>query len=221
MSPDAWMSGTLLGLTSGLSPGPLLTLVISETLRRGPGAGLKVAAAPLITDAPVILATVLIFSRMADLMAVIGGISLVGAGALGYYAWESLRFAGAAESVAVAATPGKAAADAGRKRIDPSLVRGIVTNFLNPHLYLFWISVGGPLMSDLSANRGMAGPAAFLAAFYVCLVGAKMVLALIVGRFRRALRSRGYVAVIRGLGLVLLVFAVLFARKGLACFGLF
>lgn len=42
--------GAVLGLSSGLSPGPLLALVISETLRHGVKAGVKVALAPIITD---------------------------------------------------------------------------------------------------------------------------------------------------------------------------
>ena len=41
-------SATLLGLSAGLSPGPLLTLVISETLRSSARGGIKVA---LITTA--------------------------------------------------------------------------------------------------------------------------------------------------------------------------
>ena len=41
--------GTVLGLSAGLAPGPLLTLVISETLQHDIRAGIKVAVAPFIT----------------------------------------------------------------------------------------------------------------------------------------------------------------------------
>ena len=47
-----------LGLAAGVSPGPLLALVVSATLERGFGAGLRVASAPLVTDLPIILACV-------------------------------------------------------------------------------------------------------------------------------------------------------------------
>ncbi|MCX9013779.1 MAG: hypothetical protein OIN89_03135 [Candidatus Methanoperedens sp.] len=47
------VSGMIFGLTSGISPGPLLTLVISETLKNGSSGGMKVAVAPLITDIPI------------------------------------------------------------------------------------------------------------------------------------------------------------------------
>lgn len=52
------LSGILLGLSGGLAPGPLLTLVASETLRHGARAGVRVALAPLLTDLPIVLATV-------------------------------------------------------------------------------------------------------------------------------------------------------------------
>jgi threonine/homoserine/homoserine lactone efflux protein len=42
------------GLSAGLSPGPLMTLVIAETLKRGIPAGIRIAVAPLITDLPII-----------------------------------------------------------------------------------------------------------------------------------------------------------------------
>ncbi|MCD6225405.1 MAG: hypothetical protein J7K32_07820 [Deltaproteobacteria bacterium] len=47
-------AGTILGLSAGLIPGPLLTLVISETLRHNIKAGIKIAVAPLLTDLPII-----------------------------------------------------------------------------------------------------------------------------------------------------------------------
>ncbi|NCD26558.1 MAG: hypothetical protein EOL86_13335, partial [Deltaproteobacteria bacterium] len=52
---SAAASGLVLGLSAGLSPGPLLTLMLSETLRHGVRAGLLVAVAPLISDLPIII----------------------------------------------------------------------------------------------------------------------------------------------------------------------
>ena len=56
-------AGTLLGLASGFAPGPLLVLVVAETLRHDVRAGIKVAIAPLITDVPIIVVSLLIFRR--------------------------------------------------------------------------------------------------------------------------------------------------------------
>ena len=56
------MSGMLLGLSAGLSPGPMLTLVVSQTLRHGIQEGVKVAFAPLLTDTPIVIACLLFLS---------------------------------------------------------------------------------------------------------------------------------------------------------------
>jgi len=49
-------TGLMLGLTAGVAPGPLLTLVVSQTLRYGVREGIKIAIAPIFTDLPIILA---------------------------------------------------------------------------------------------------------------------------------------------------------------------
>ena len=70
MDPPATflLSGILLGLSGGLTPGPLLTLVVSETLCHDIEAGIKVALAPLITDTPIVLVTVYVLNRLAPWM---------------------------------------------------------------------------------------------------------------------------------------------------------
>lgn len=70
--------GALLGLSAGLSPGPLTTLVISETLLYNIRAGVKVALAPLITDLPIIVLSVLILSQLSGFQNILGVIALVG-----------------------------------------------------------------------------------------------------------------------------------------------
>ncbi len=70
--------GSILGLSAGLAPGPLLTLVISETLLHDIRAGIKVALAPLVTDPPIIILTIFILSRLSGFHDILGVISLVG-----------------------------------------------------------------------------------------------------------------------------------------------
>ena len=56
--------GLVMGLASGLSPGPLLTLVITESLQHGVKAGIKVALAPIISDAPIIIVMLLVVDQL-------------------------------------------------------------------------------------------------------------------------------------------------------------
>ena len=82
---ELW-SGLILGLAAGVSPGPLLTLVVQQTMRHGVREGVKVAAVPLITDVPVVAATVVVV-RAGNLQGALGAISLAGAAFLVYLAY--------------------------------------------------------------------------------------------------------------------------------------
>ena len=192
--------GVVFGLAAGLMPGPLLALVIQQTLRHGPGEGIKVAAAPLLTDLPIVAAALFVLNRLADADGVLGAISLLGAALLGHLAYESVTT--------------DLAAHAGLATTPRSLQKGVAANLLNPHPYLFWLTVGAPILWHAWATSPV-NAAGFLVAMYGCLVGSKMLVALLVGRGRTVLTSRAYVLLVRALGTILLVFALLFLRDGL------
>jgi threonine/homoserine/homoserine lactone efflux protein len=63
---DTLSRGIVLGLAAGFSPGPLTVLVISETLRHGLRAGVKVSLAPVLTDLPIIALAVLLLARLVE-----------------------------------------------------------------------------------------------------------------------------------------------------------
>ena len=64
--------GAILGLSAGFAPGPLLALVLSETLRRNTRAGIMVALAPICTDLPIIALSVLVLSRLSEYNHILG-----------------------------------------------------------------------------------------------------------------------------------------------------
>jgi threonine/homoserine/homoserine lactone efflux protein len=193
------ISGMVLGLSAGLSPGPMLTLVISQTLRHGIREGVKVALAPLLTDTPIVMACLLFLSAFSDMRPALGLISMFGGLYLFYLGLQGIRF----KAVGL------------QEDVDPkSLKKGLMVNFLNPSPYLFWTSIGGPLVLKASSTP-LVTAAAFILPFYVLLVGSKIVVAIVSGRSRNLMKSRHYKMIIRTLGLVLIGFGVLFLRDGL------
>ena len=91
---DYFGKGTLLGLAAGFSPGPLTVLVIGETLRHGLRSGLQVAIAPILTDIPIILLTMLILEKALNYPVVFGAISLAGGAFLLWLGYASMRTQG-------------------------------------------------------------------------------------------------------------------------------
>lgn len=127
------VSGMILGLSSGLAPGPLFTLVLSETLRYGLGSGVKVAIAPVITDLPIIILTLIVISNFSGIHLIMGVISLAGALFVAYLGLETFSSTGLDDGDVLSE--------------ERSLHKGIVANLLNPHPYLFWMTVGSPSWS--------------------------------------------------------------------------
>ena len=197
-------AGILLGLSAGLAPGPMLTLVVSQALQHGVAAGVRVAFAPLLTDLPIVVLSLAVLAQIAGYQRVLGALSLVGAAFVLYMTYENLR--AAAPSVDLSDRPAR------------SLARGVAVNLLNPHPYLFWLTVGAPTLVD-AWGRSVGAAVAFVGGFYVCLVGTKVLVAVLAGRSRRALSSRLHVHIMRVLGALLLVFAVLMFWEALGLLG--
>ncbi len=197
------LTGVILGLSAGFAPGPLLSLVISETLQHGVGAGIRVALAPLVTDLPIILLTIFLLHQLAGLNQILGAISLAGAAFLFHMAWDTLCTTGIPDQT-------------DRPR-SGSLARGVLTNLLSPHPYLFWLSVGG---AYLTKEPGFVAPALFLVGFYACLVGAKVLLAISVGRSRAFLSRTLLKWIFRVLGVLLGILAIGLLFEGLTLIGI-
>ena len=188
--------GLGLGLSAGFAPGPLTTLIITESLQHGPANGLKVAMAPFVTDTPIILCSFYLLSSLASSNNILAIISFTGAAFLLYLGVLNLR-----QTKLVIATETTASR---------SLFKGVMANFLSPNPYLFWVSVGGPILHQATFLQG----AAFLASFYLVLISIKMAMALVVGRSRHFLSGTLYGWIMRLMGGLLCLLSVVLLRDG-------
>ena len=195
--------GAFFGLSAGISPGPLLTLVITETLKHNRKEGIKVAVAPLITDLPIILLTSLIFSRLSKYNLVLAFISLSGGIYFSWLGYETLK----TKELDV---------DIKKKKSD-SLRKGITANFLNPNPYIFWLTAGIP-NAFKAYERSLITVILYFLLFYVMLIGSKIIVALLVERSKDFLRKNTYRIIMLILGTALSGFAVWFFYEGIKIF---
>jgi threonine/homoserine/homoserine lactone efflux protein len=199
-------AGTILGLSAGFAPGPLLALVISETLQHDIKAGIKVALAPILTDLPIIIFTLFIIVKLSGFNQVLGVISIIGGSFILYLGIKNIKTKEVRIDI-TASTP-------------RSLQKGILVNALSPHPYLFWFSVGGPTTIKAMA-LGLPAAISFILSFYVLLVGSKIVLAILVGKSRSFLLGNKYIFTMRLLGLILIILAGFLFQDGLHLLGIF
>ena len=155
-----FLQGMALGLPAAMTPGPFQTYLINQTLTGGWQRGAPIAFAPLISDAPAVLATLFVLNQLPGNFLQI--ISLIGGGFVLYMAWGLWKHWRARAQVS---------------RLEPSqsepgggLWRGVIMNLLSPGLYAFWAFVSGPILLSALQQSWFYG-AAFLLGFYVTLIG--------------------------------------------------
>ena len=198
--------GIILCLSAFFTPGPLLTLVISETLQHDIKSGVKVALAPVITDFPIVIVTLYILTKVSHFNSILGIISLIGAVFILWMGYSNLRIKGMEFRI---------------EDVKPkSLIKGILANALSPYPYIFWLSVGAPTMTK-AMNHNSIAAVAFLGSFYLLLVGSKIILALLIGKSKSFLAGSAYIYIMRFLGLLLCIFSLALFHEGLKLLEIF
>ncbi len=194
MSPEITylIKGAFLGLSAGISPGPLLALVISETLRYNVKAGVKAAFAPLFTDLLLVGLCFTINYYLWSFDLFINIISIAGIAYMIFFGIDCLK------------TKGISIDD--KKSGMSSLKKGIIINIFNPHPWLFWICVGVPLTIKAYSVSFLTS-FIFLFSIYVTLIGSKVLIAILTGKSKEFLNGKSYIWIMRALGIALFGFA--------------
>ena len=196
-------TGILLGITAGLTPGPLFSLTIAETLKYDLKEGIKIAVAPLFTDIPVILASFFVASFLSKISLFLGLISVIGAFVIAYYGYTTLSI----KNIKVDLKDAK----------PNSFRKGIITNYLNPHLYVFQFTVSGPMMVK-ALKVSFISPFLYIIGFMATLVLSKILIASIAHKSKNFMNRKSYIYTVRIMGMVLILFALILLKDGLKYF---
>jgi threonine/homoserine/homoserine lactone efflux protein len=199
-----FLQGAALGFAAAITPGTFQTYLISESLSGGFRRAAPVTFAPLVSDAPIIILSLLLLDQLPEnflrVVSLAGGIFAL------YLAWR--LFASWRSGTAIDMDNGE------RKK--GSLWRGVIANFLTPGPYLFWTLISGPILLEAGRESISLG-AAFLIGFYGIMIAGLLGIALLIAQARR-LGQR----VVQGLlllsSLILVIFAGLLFYQGI--FGL-
>ena len=182
-----FLQGAALGFSAAATPGSLQTLLISETLLGGFRRGARITLAPLITDAPIIIAVLLILNQVPpvvlQILSIAGGLFVL------YLAWGLLK---QWRRGLQATTTVEGAQPIGWR----GLWRASIVNWLNPNPYIFWTLVGGPTLIA-ALNQSIGYGVAFLVGMYGVFI-ASMLVIVAVFHYARHLGPR----IVRGMLLI-------------------
>jgi len=200
------LSGLVLGFGAGISPGPLMVMVVSQTLQYGKKQGMIIAISPAITDGPIIIATFLILSRFSNIDILLAVISLAGALFLGFIGYENIVSKG------IEVSSGNTSPQSFRK--------GVMVNGISPYPYLFYFTVGGAVILQ-AVKINLLAALLFVIGVTVAIVAVKIIIVFAVDVSKNLLRSHAYLYTVRVLGLVFLIFAFILLKDALHFFHLF
>ena len=193
------IAGTTLGLVEGIKPGPLLTMVIRETLSGGLRAGLWTAAAPIFTDGPLVIFSLFAAAWIATNPSALLVITLAGAIFLAQMGYECFGL-----------EPPNMNEDAPPPT--GSFLRGVITNLLNPNVYIFWFLIGGPLMAS-AADEEILAPIAYAITFLVTIMLTKATIAYAIHRASGNISATVYRRLLSICGIVMIGFSIYYATQ--------
>ena len=188
-----FLQGAALGLAAAITPGTFQTYLISESLAVGFRRAAPIAFAPLISDIPIVILSLLLLNQLPQyflrIVSLAGGVFAL---YLAWRLWSSWRSGTAVQVSDDEPTKG-------------SLRRGVIANFLTPGPYLFWTLITGPILLE-AGRQSVAFGAAFLIGFYGIMVASLLGIALLISQARRMGPQ-----VVRGLLLFSCIILVIFA----------
>jgi len=197
------------GLSGALMPGPLLTVTINESYRKG------FIAAPLLVAGHAVLEAALIILLVLGLDRVIGNdifFAVVGTAGGAFLTWMGL-------GMVLDVRDGRLHLDLGKRqvtRMEP-FAAGLTTSFSNPYWFLWWATFGLSWLL-ISMERGVAGVLSFYTGHIMADVLWYFLVAFLIVTGKKFLSDRVYGYIIVACGGFLIILGSRFIAAGLAHF---
>lgn len=166
------LQGLMLGFAAGAQPGPFQAFLINQSLTRGSRKTLLMGLAPLVSDGPIVVATLLLLSQVPGwfqrALQIVGGLFVLYLAYSAYQTWKNFQ------ADVPPALPSR----------NNDLLRAATMNLLSPGPYIFWSTVIGPLVIqawEISTWSALA----LVGIFYAAMISLNMVLILLFGQAAR------------------------------------
>lgn len=199
-----FVTSFVVALSGAVMPGPLLTITISESSRRGVMTGPLLIAGHALLELTLVAALLMGLAPLLKTEPAFIVIALVGAAVLLWMAVGMLRSL-PAMTLATAADGGP-----GKNLV----LSGIVMSLVNPYWSIWWATIGlGYILHSL--NAGPMGIAAFFSGHVMGDLFWYAAVSTAIWKGRRLLSDRSYRFLIGGCAVFLIVFALLFAWSGI------
>lgn len=194
----------VLGFSGAMMPGPLLTLTISETVRRGPVAGPLLIAGHALLEGSLVILLIFGLAELVQTPLVFTLIALIGGAMLVWMGCGMLR---SVPRLSLELT-------ASQDRSMSPLLSGALVSLANPYFTLWWATIGIGYLT-VTIDRGWAGGLTFYLFHILADLLWYSFIALAVSRGRALLTDRAYRGLIASCALFLILFGGYFGYCGI------
>jgi threonine/homoserine/homoserine lactone efflux protein len=198
-----------MGLAVAAMPGPIIILMIAETLRKGYLAGLSVVLGPITVDALVMIPLAMILQTALVLKPVQIGIGVAGSVFLVFIGYNTIRHA-YGEPVKV---PDAESSSNGQSIFLSSYRKSLVAHLLNPFGYVFWVTAGSSFIKQAISSVGLVGAVLFPVSFWLGALVIEVIALFFSARGKEVLSSAAYRTVLYACGIILVSFGILLAIR--------
>jgi len=186
-------------------PGPVLTITISESIKRGFIAGPLIILGHAILEISLLVLLVLGFADLINNPALLGIVGIAGGLVLLWISFDMLK---GIRQLTLDLSSGKSA------RGGP-VIAGILTSLANPYWIIWWATIGLGYVI-ISMKLGFIGVAVFFAGHILADLLWYSTVSLLVSRGRKHISDRIYRGVIGTCAVMLIFFAVYFVYDPIA-----
>ncbi len=199
-----FISSFIIGLSGAIMPGPVLTVAISETTKRGFFAGPLIVLGHAILEMTLLLLLVLGFSEIIKKPVLLGIVGIAGGAVLLWMSFDMLKGLG------------KLTLDLseGKSTWGGPVTAGILTSLSNPYWIIWWATIGLGYVI-ISMDFGFAGLAVFFAGHILSDLAWYSVVSLFVSRGRKYISDRIYRGIIASCAVMLILFGIYFGVTGI------
>jgi len=198
-----FVTSFIIALSGAAMPGPLLTVTISETSRRGVMTGPLLIAGHALLELALVLALLMGLAPLLKMEPVFVVIALAGSAVLMWMGVGMFRSLPTIRLVTEGSAP----------RGSNLILSGILMSLVNPYWSIWWATIGLSYILR-SMNAGTMGVAAFFAGHILGDLFWYAAVSIAVWKGRHLLSDRGYRFLIGTCAVFLIIFSCLFAWSG-------
>lgn len=197
----------LVGFSGAMMPGPLLTVTISESVRRGAKSGPLLMVGHSLLELSLVIALVLGLKRFLvnqmfeTVVSILGGLFLLW---MGYSMLKDVKQGSVSLDISVKK----------QSRVIGPVIAGILVSLSNPFWAIWWATIGLSYITKAWAY-GLTGLAVFYTGHILADFTWYGAVSLAIAKGRRIMSERLYRGIIAVCGIFLIGLAVLFIKNGI------